>query len=337
LTLPFKSRSGKFQRGKQRDGDSGLWVSCFSGHVDGVSKPNERKNDPTPRHGREYAMDAIRGKSGRGKIVNVEVPADEDDPQYHGHDQLEPGDGAVRPHQCARTESVDDDEENQKAHRNLRLLGDPNFAACSLLIGITGVMFLGFMVLSPGLYVDQFGWEIVTAGYVIGLSAMALIIASVIASPYRTLVGVRPAVIRGSVLTATGWYLFNGVNLDASPAEVIVPGAFICFGRMVSFPVIAAQAFSAVPPRLRDEAAGLFNLLKTIGFSFGVTFISILIYRGTQANWSRMTGFPDPTRPGYSFFLREMGLTTALPKPAPCSFRLWKRRAVYLPITTQWR
>ena len=110
------------------------------------------------------------------------------------------------------------------------------------------------------------------------------------------------------MLTATGWYLFSGLNLDASPAEVIVPGAFICFGLMLSFPVIAAQAFSAVPPRLRDEAAGLFNLLKTIGFSFGVTFISMLIYRGTQANWSRMTGFLDPTRPGYSFFLQEMGL-----------------------------
>ena len=77
---------------------------------------------------------------------------------------------------------------------------------------------------------------------------------------------------------------------------------------MMSFPVIAAQAFSAVPPRLRDEAAGLFNLLKTIGFSVGATFISVLIYRGTQANWSRMTGFLDPTRPGYSLFLQEIGL-----------------------------
>ncbi len=44
------------------------------------------------------------------------------------------------------------------------------------------------------------------------------------------------------------------------------------------------------------------------GFSFGVTFISMLICRGTQANWSRMTGFPDPTRPGYSLFLQEIGL-----------------------------
>ncbi len=51
-----------------------------------------------------------------------------------------------------------------------------------------------------------------------------------------------------------------------------------------------------------------FLLLRAFGFSFGATFISMLIYRGTQANWSRMTGFLDPTRPGYSFFLQEMGL-----------------------------
>ena len=59
---------------------------------------------------------------------------------------------------------------------------------------------------------------------------------------------------------------------------------------------------------MRDEAAGLFNLLKTIGISFGVTFVSMLIYRGTQANWSRIAGFLDPSQPGYSFFLQEMGL-----------------------------
>lgn len=191
---------------------------------------------------------------------------------------------------------------------NLRLLGDTNFAACSLLMGLTGVSFLAFLVLAPAMYVNQFGWEIVTAGYTVGISAAAFMLTSLIANPYMKLVGRRAAVITGCILTASGWYFFSRINLNASPEEVIVPGALICAGIMLTFPVIAAQAFSAIAPPLRNDAAGLFNLVKTIGFSFGATFVTMLVYRGTQENWSRLVGFLDPTRPGYSFYLQETGL-----------------------------
>lgn len=191
---------------------------------------------------------------------------------------------------------------------NLDLLADTNFAACSLLMGLTGVSFLAFLVFAPALYVEQFGWEIITAGYAVGISAAALMATSFLAHPYMKLVGKRAAVITGNIITATGWILFSQVNLNVSPAQVIVPGALICSGLMFAFPVIAAQAFAAVPARLRNDAAGLFNLVKTIGFSFGVTFVTVLIYRGTQENWSRLAGYLDPTRPGYSFFLQQGGL-----------------------------
>jgi DHA2 family multidrug resistance protein len=194
---------------------------------------------------------------------------------------------------------------------NLRLLADTNFAACSLLMGLTGVSFLAFLVLAPALYVNLFGWEIVTAGYAVGISAAALMVASVLANPYMKLVGKHAAVITGSILTASGWYLFSHVNMNVSPAEVIVPGALICTGLMFTFPIIAAQAFADVAPRWRNDAAGLFNLVKTIGFSFGVTFVTLLVYRGTQENWSRLVGFLDPTRPGYSYFLQETGFDDA--------------------------
>jgi DHA2 family multidrug resistance protein len=191
---------------------------------------------------------------------------------------------------------------------DLRLLADTNFSACSLLMGLTGINFLAFMVLAPALYVEQFGWEIVTAGYAVGISASALMITSFAATPFMNLVGKRAAVIAGGIVTASGWYLFSRINLNASPAQVIVPGALICSGIMLTFPVIAAQAFAAVPAALRNDAAGLFNLIKTIGFSFGVTVVTSLVYRGSQENWSRLVGFLDSTSPGYSFFLQQTDL-----------------------------
>ena len=191
---------------------------------------------------------------------------------------------------------------------NLRLLGDTNFAACALLMGFTGINFLAFLVLAPTMYVDLFGWEIVTAGYAVGVSAAALIVTSRLATPLMNLVGKRAAVITGSLVVASGWYFLSLINLDVSPEQVIIPGALVCAGMMLIFPVIAAQAFAAIAPRLRDDAAGLFNLVKTVGFSFGATFVTTLVYRGTQANWSRLAGNLEPTRPGYSYYLQQSGL-----------------------------
>ena len=216
---------------------------------------------------------------------------------------------------------------------NLDLLRDSNFAACALLMGITGVSFLAFMVIAPSMYVDLMGWEIVTAGYAVGISATALVVASRFAHPLMRLVGMRAAVIVGSLITATGWFLFSGINLNVSPLQVIVPGAFICFGLLIIFPVIAAQAFAHVPGHLRDEAAGLFNLVKTIGFSLGVTFVTTLIYRGTQENWSRLTGFLDPTRPGYELYIQQSGLDDGSPEAGALLFQALKAQSDILTYT----
>lgn len=216
---------------------------------------------------------------------------------------------------------------------NLDLLRDTNFSACSLLMGITGVSFLSFMVLAPAMYVDQLGWEVVTAGYAVGISASMLIVASQVANPLMKMVGMRATVITGSLVTATGWYLFSGINLDVSPAQVVIPGGFICFGLLITFPVIAAQAFAHVPAQLRDEAAGLFNLVKTIGFSLGVTFVTALIYRGTQENWSRIAGFLDPTRPGYSFYLQQAGIDDGTPEAGALLFQVMKSQSGILTYT----
>ena len=190
---------------------------------------------------------------------------------------------------------------------NLHLLADKNFAACSLMMGFAGINFLSFMVLAPQLYVDVLGWEILTAGFAVGLSGAALIVASQLAHPLMLLIGKRGAVIAGILVSASGWYLFSRINANVSPVQVILPGALICAGIMLIFPVVAAQAFIDIPARFRDEAAGLFNLVKTIGFSLGATFVSTLVYRGIQENWSRLVGSLDPTKPGYSSFLQQAG------------------------------
>jgi len=74
-------------------------------------------------------------------------------------------------------------------------------------------------------------------------------------------------------------------------------------------------------------------LVKTIGFSFGVTFVSMLVYRGTQENWSRLAGQLDPTRPGYSYFLQETGLDDGSADAGALLFQVMESQTAILTYT----
>ena len=73
--------------------------------------------------------------------------------------------------------------------------------------------------------------------------------------------------------------------------------------------LLAAQAFSGLSPQLRDEAAGLFNLTKTLGFAAGTTLVATLVYRGSQVNWHAQVGMLNQVHPGYRHYLQTSGLT----------------------------
>ena len=189
----------------------------------------------------------------------------------------------------------------------LDLFTNINFLACTLIISVMSCTFLAVLVLSPQIYIDYLGWEVLTSGLVIGSFGIAAIAGSLCSSQVAHWLGTRVTIMLGSLLLSLGWYLYSRINLDVGPVQAAVPGMLIDFGLMIAFPQVAAQAFSGVRQELHDEAAGLFNLVKTLGFSIGVTFITTLVYRGTQANWTRYTGQLNPTEPGYSYFLQQIG------------------------------
>ncbi|MEA3276124.1 MAG: DHA2 family efflux MFS transporter permease subunit [Pseudomonadota bacterium] len=196
---------------------------------------------------------------------------------------------------------------------DLGLLRDPNFAACSLLVAILGSIFLAMLVATPQLLIDYLGWEVQTAGLVIGGSGVLGIIGSLVGGRLVGLIGIHAVLVLGSLTIAAGWLQYSGLNPFAGPIEAFIPGALIMFGMMLIFPSLAAQAFANLRPEQRDEGAGMFNFVKTLGFSFGVTFVSTMMYRGGQANWTRYAGDVSWRQPGFVAFGETTGLSDNLP------------------------
>ncbi|MEA2094733.1 MAG: MFS transporter [Pseudomonadota bacterium] len=197
---------------------------------------------------------------------------------------------------------------------NLWLFRDANFSASAILVALLGSFFLALLVLTPYLLINLYGWEVVTAGMVIGIYGIAGILGALVSSRLVVYLGVRLMVVLACLLFTVGWFLFSRINLNAGVSQMLLSGMMIEFALMLVFPLLMAQAFSCLPPRLRDEGAGLFNLTKALGFSFGTTLVTTLVYRGNQSNWNVYGGLLNPANPGYTKYLQAGGLTDMSPQ-----------------------
>ncbi len=190
---------------------------------------------------------------------------------------------------------------------DIRLFGDFNFTLCCVMMGVFGSGFLGLLILSPLLFVDALGWEVSTAGIVIGIYGLGGVTGSFVASRISGILSMRAVFFIGCMMFSIGWYLFSRLDENAGFWEAVPAGMFIEFGMLFVIPILAARAFSNLEPSQRDEGAGLFNLVKTVGFSLGTTAVGTMYYQGQLANWTRYVGNINPSNSALNQYLDGIG------------------------------
>ncbi|NEX16877.1 MAG: hypothetical protein C1943_09675 [Halochromatium sp.] len=194
-----------------------------------------------------------------------------------------------------------------------RLFADVNFLACSVLVALFGVLFLGSFIITPELAINYLQWEVVTVGLIMGAAGGFGVVAALLASHIERLIGIRQVAVLAALCIAAGWFAYSRLSPATGPAELLVPLALNLFGLMLIYPLLAAQAFQNLRPEDRDEGAALFNFLKNLGFSLGTTFVGVMLYRGNQGNWSRYVGDLSWSHPGFMQWLEGPVLDEQLP------------------------
>ena len=190
---------------------------------------------------------------------------------------------------------------------DISIFGDLNYSLCCLVITAMGSAFLGLLILAPILFVDLLGWQASTAGVVMGCYGVGGLTGSFISGRLQTFMSFRQIYILACISMGTGWYLFSRLNEDTGLWEGVPPGVLVMFGMLLVVPVLAARSFANLPANKRDEGAGLFNLTKTLGFSFGTTAVGSLYYFGQQSNWNRYVGDISASNPALTQYLDGLG------------------------------
>jgi EmrB/QacA subfamily drug resistance transporter len=160
-------------------------------------------------------------------------------------------------------------------------------------------LFAMFLMLT--LYMQQvLGYSAMKTGVAYLAVAGTSIVWAGVASQLVTKVGVKPVLVTGMTLLATGLVWFTRVSVDGSYLVDLLPGfLLVAIGMAFSFVPISIAALAGVDAAEQGLASGLINTSQQIGGALGIALLSTIatthaedaIATGTAAPAAFVDGF----------------------------------------------
>ncbi|MCU1299111.1 MAG: Drug resistance transporter EmrB/QacA subfamily [Acidobacteriaceae bacterium] len=172
---------------------------------------------------------------------------------------------------------------------DLRVFRHRNFALGCVLIGIFGALLYGLVTLLPLFYQELMGYTALIAGWAVSPRGIGAILA-------MPIIGVLTAKIDNRWLLAFGFALFGvaslwfgEVNLSIGQWSLLWAIIISGFGSGCVFVPLSTTAMAGLPNEEIGNASGLYNLLRNIGGSIGISVVNTIVTRHTQTHRNEMS------------------------------------------------
>ncbi|WP_300163195.1 DHA2 family efflux MFS transporter permease subunit [Solidesulfovibrio sp.] len=186
---------------------------------------------------------------------------------------------------------------------DLRVLRDRDFAACTAMIGVVGVVLYSAITLLPLFMQTLMGYSAFDSGMALSPRGVGAIVAMILVGRIIGKVDTRVLIGLGFTLMAYSSYRFTEIDLDISIAAIIWPSVLLGLSMAMVFVPLTTQAMSNLQNEQIGNAAGIFNLMRNIGGSIGISALIALVDRGAQTHQALLAGHLRPDNPRFSAYL----------------------------------
>ncbi|HTZ18869.1 MAG TPA: DHA2 family efflux MFS transporter permease subunit [Dissulfurispiraceae bacterium] len=162
------------------------------------------------------------------------------------------------------------------------------------------VMFIGFfnlfasIVLLPIYLQTLMGYTAYLAGFVLGPGGLATLISLPIAGRLVTKVNPKGLLAFGIAVNAYATYLMSNFSLSADFATVIWPRVVLGIGMGFFFIPLTTLTMSGIRKEAMGNATAIYNLVRNLGGSFGVAFVTTVLARRAQYHQAQLTANLTP-------------------------------------------
>jgi MFS transporter, DHA2 family, multidrug resistance protein len=164
----------------------------------------------------------------------------------------------------------------------LALYKDRNFLSGNILIFVVGIVLFATLALLPPLLQELANYSVFQAGLVMVPRGAGTLIAMLVVGRAVGRIDVRLIIGVGLVLTAFSLWQMTHLSMQFNMASVVWPGAIQGLGIGIVYVPMAALTFATLAPAMRNEGTALFNLIRNVGSSIGISTVQGLMVRNTQ-------------------------------------------------------
>ena len=180
---------------------------------------------------------------------------------------------------------------------DLRVFKHRNFAIGCLLIGLFGAAIYGLVTLLPLFYQELMGYTALAAGWAVSPRGVGAILAMPIIGYLTAKIDNRYLIAFGFTLFAVCSLWFSYINLSIGQWTFLWAIILSGFGSGCVFVPLSTTTMSFLKNEEIGNASGLYNLLRNIGGSIGISVVNTIVARHEQVHRSELARGLDPARP----------------------------------------
>jgi DHA2 family multidrug resistance protein len=164
---------------------------------------------------------------------------------------------------------------------DLRLLKDFNFSLANSILFIFGFGMFGSTFLLPLFLQTSLGYTAFQAGSLFLPVGIIQAIISPVAGYFSDKVNPKIPAVIGIILMALSLYVNSFLSLYSEHSQIMLSLYIRGFAMGLIFTPLSTAALSNIPRRKIGQASGLFNVIRQVGGSFGIAFMSTLLLQRT--------------------------------------------------------
>jgi DHA2 family multidrug resistance protein len=162
------------------------------------------------------------------------------------------------------------------------LFKDRNFSCGNVLIFVVGVVIFAGLALLPPLLQDILGYPVTITGLVTAPRGLGTSAAMIIVGRLMSWLDARLLMAVGISLTAFSLWQMCGFSPLMDERLILWSGFIQGVGLGLTYVPLTTLCFATLAPQFRSEGTSMFNLLRNIGSSIGISVVQALLTRNTQ-------------------------------------------------------
>jgi DHA2 family multidrug resistance protein len=180
---------------------------------------------------------------------------------------------------------------------NLRVFKDWNFAVGCGLMAMLGAVIYGLVSILPLFYQTVMGYSARAAGYAVSPRGVGAVLSMPIVAILTSRVDSRWLMCLGFGGFAASALWMSNLTLDLGQWSLLIPVILSGTSAGFVFVPLATTSMGRIKNEMMGNASGLYNLIRNVGGSLGISIVNTLVARHQQIHRAELSRYISDSAP----------------------------------------